>query len=219
MQPQIISRSAARGRELTRYFTGAPCKHGHIAERYTRNGECLTCSANKVRRYREQYRAKCCQRLRTSYKKYRVSRLAYARSYYLRNLAKLKRQSKARATARRARNRKADNESKYAWKRANPVAARKIHSLANRKRRAAQRANGSFTRKQIDMLWSKQRGKCAGPLCQAELQLHFHIDHIIPIARGGANEIYNIQLLCRRCNQRKSAHDPIEWAQLNGLLL
>ena len=36
------------------------------------------------------------------------------------------------------------------------------------------------------------------------------LDHIIPIARGGKSEPDNLQLLCRRCNIRKSDHAPDE---------
>jgi 5-methylcytosine-specific restriction endonuclease McrA len=40
---EIIKRAEARARKLTRYFTGKACKHGHIAERVTRDGKCLEC--------------------------------------------------------------------------------------------------------------------------------------------------------------------------------
>jgi hypothetical protein len=36
-------RDAARDAGLTRFFTGLPCKHGHIAERMVNNGACVTC--------------------------------------------------------------------------------------------------------------------------------------------------------------------------------
>lgn len=32
-----------------------------------------------------------------------------------------------------------------------------------------------------------------------------HIDHIIPIARGGMSIVENLQLLCEHCNQKKGA--------------
>lgn len=46
---QIISRSESKLQNLIRYFTGVPCKYGHIAERKTKNADCLTCKNNRMR--------------------------------------------------------------------------------------------------------------------------------------------------------------------------
>jgi hypothetical protein len=44
----VISRQEAEEAGLGRYFTGEPCRHGHVAERYTQNGICVQCSKEYV---------------------------------------------------------------------------------------------------------------------------------------------------------------------------
>jgi hypothetical protein len=39
----IVTLAEARERNLLRYFTGIPCKKGHISERYTLSNNCLRC--------------------------------------------------------------------------------------------------------------------------------------------------------------------------------
>lgn len=39
----ILTRQEAVALKLSRYFTGQPCKHGHISERYTRSLNCIEC--------------------------------------------------------------------------------------------------------------------------------------------------------------------------------
>lgn len=56
-----LARAQARQRGALRYFTGIPCKHGHVAEREVSNGRCLECARIKqATRYQndpEKYRA------------------------------------------------------------------------------------------------------------------------------------------------------------------
>ena len=46
---EIISRQEALDRGFSRYFTGVPCIHGHVAERYTANTKCLECNRQSGR--------------------------------------------------------------------------------------------------------------------------------------------------------------------------
>jgi hypothetical protein len=48
---------------------------------------------------------------------------------------------------------------------------------------------------------ARDGGRCRQ--CGSTNQLHF--DHVIPISRGGANTVANIQLLCGVCNRAKGA--------------
>jgi len=40
---QIISRTEAKAKGLRFYFTGEPCKHGHVAERWVSCWVCVDC--------------------------------------------------------------------------------------------------------------------------------------------------------------------------------
>lgn len=58
----IISREEARVKGLIRYFTGNPCKRGHVCEHHTKSGTCILCGNQKSREwniktgYGDQYR-------------------------------------------------------------------------------------------------------------------------------------------------------------------
>jgi 5-methylcytosine-specific restriction endonuclease McrA len=92
------------------------------------------------------------------------------------------------------------------WRAANPekVASRNRNSRAVRKR-----APGKHTQKDVDDLRERQGGLCAA--CKCGLHDEGHVDHIIPIAKGGSNFAGNIQLLCAQCNLHKKVMLPLEY--------
>lgn len=49
---KIISCQEADRKRLKRYFTGKPCPHGHIAERYVKGRGCVACKDIGVKAYR-----------------------------------------------------------------------------------------------------------------------------------------------------------------------
>lgn len=51
--PKIVSRKEAKERGLKRYFSGIPCRHGHISERYVSSRGCVDCNHN-VREYDDE---------------------------------------------------------------------------------------------------------------------------------------------------------------------
>ena len=96
----------------------------------------------------------------------------------------------------------------------------RLYAIANpekrrvlvRNRRARKRGNGgSFTAADILLIFQSQNGKCwwCGKKFKGK---EYHIDHRIPLARGGSNAAENIVLTCPACNLRKQAKLPQEFA-------
>lgn len=84
------------------------------------------------------------------------------------------------------------------------------------RRNAIRASSGTYTAKDIKYLAKSQRGLCT--VCREPFG-KYHVDHIVPLSRGGTNDKHNIQLLCASCNIKKHAKDPIEFMQSRGYLL
>lgn len=179
------------------YFTGLPCKRGHIAQRKTKTGHCIECTAAV---YKAEVRAKDPHKLRRAKAEWRrrnpdkVS--GESRRYREKHLEKV--------TARLD-----------AWRKANPD---QVRAHANNRRARKLAAGGSYTKADVAAIMKAQSGRCA--YCKRKLEgIERHVDHIIPLAKGGSNHRRNLQILCRPCNQRKWAKAPEHFAREMGLLL
>ena len=82
-------------------------------------------------------------------------------------------------------------------------------------RRARKRnLSGTYTANQIQDMLKRQKSKCY--YCHAKFEKNngkdvYHIDHVIPLSRGGSNDISNIVCACPNCNRRKHDKLPHEW--------
>jgi len=224
---RVITRAQAKAAGLTRFFTGKPCKHGHLSERTSANGGCIACNAISIAAlyYSETPEQRVARNARTKAWKdaHRDQVRAEARAY-----AKA---SRADGDAWKAANRDKVNAAEREARLRDPEAykARIAKYLASDKGKAGQRArtqnyqaslrgaDGSHTREEIWALYHQQNGKCA--YCRVSLKPGYHVDHIQPLSKGGSNWITNLQLACGPCNIRKSAADPIDFARRLGRLL
>jgi hypothetical protein len=89
---EIISRSQAKAAGLKFYFTGKPCKNGHIAERYAA-GRCVLCTRQWANagyyRDHEQQKSAARERRRIEYRRNPGREVAKSVAYRKRNLAKV----------------------------------------------------------------------------------------------------------------------------------
>jgi 5-methylcytosine-specific restriction endonuclease McrA len=71
-------------------------------------------------------------------------------------------------------------------------------------------APGRYTAQDIQHKLQAQKSKCY--YCQKHLE-QYHIDHVIPLSRGGTNWPDNLVLACPTCNYRKHVKLPHEWPE------
>lgn len=85
------------------------------------------------------------------------------------------------------------------WRRNNPDSY--IRSVAKR------RAHVSFDVDDRDLrrLMLRQMSKCnhCGVYLDKNIARFVHLDHIVPLSRGGTHSVGNLQYLCQSCNVRK----------------
>jgi 5-methylcytosine-specific restriction endonuclease McrA len=190
-----ITKKAAKAAGLTRYFTGKPCAHGHVAERLVSNGVCNDCL--KARRSANYFQN--IERERAKNAAYRANNVDELRAWY---------------AAYRAADPEKLRAKTRAWDKANPDRVR----TRNRNRDARKRlAEGHHTKEDVLRIYDAQKGKCA--CCREKVGTKYHVDHIQALTRGGSNWPSNLQILCAPCNQRKHARDPIEFMRSFGMLL
>ena len=160
--------------------------------------------------YRSAHPDKCKARCAAWYVKNRDKKLARDAARHRENPSK-KLESSA---AWRAANKEKHRASMAEWHKENP----EYHRIAEQNRRSRKRANGGQLSPGLaGKLFTLQRGKCA--CCHVSIEDGNHLDHRIPVALGGPNEDWNMQLLCAPCNLSKGAKHPVDFMQQRGFLL
>lgn len=190
----LLQRSEAKAKGLKYYFTGKPCKHGHVAERTTSNGNCVTCvNITQLQRYHEVYKEDPTQRQK---------RQIAARNRHKVVGTKWHHEHKERASLLnkqwRERNKEAFAEYAVQWRRDN---LDKLTKNAASYRAAKLQATPSWANhEKIQQIYTEaaQRTKETG--------IEYTVDHTIPLNGEtvcGLHVEYNLQVLTRSENSSK----------------
>ena len=98
------------------------------------------------------------------------------------------------------------SESRAAWDRVRYTSRCRECRRAEESEHAARRRGAGVKRVGRDVLnrLMKRQGFVCACGCGRSLWVGFHVDHVVPVSRGGLHEESNLQLLSPRCNLRKS---------------
>lgn len=130
-----------------------------------------------------------------------------SRNYYARNNEKYRQFKREYHIVNRGK----ISKNKQAYYASNPD---KIRNL-NHKRRARLLGVESGPKPTRDEMLKAQSGQC--PDC-GTTDGPWHVDHIMPISKGGNDTADNVRVICATCNRRKNNKHPDDWAAELGKL-
>jgi 5-methylcytosine-specific restriction endonuclease McrA len=175
---------------------------------HVRNGktywehQCRACAAAAALRHYHESGEENRAKARARYAEDPQKHIDKVKNWYAKN--------KDRAIARSIRNRRKnpeiDRASSRKWRANNPMESRLLSKA--RRARLKNAKVGKVTKSDILDMHNAQNGMCAA--CGI-VMAKWHVDHIMPLALGGAHEINNLQLLCPPCNLSKSSKHPAEF--------
>ena len=226
---KIITKKEAKAQGLKRYFTGKPCKHGHVDERYVITGSCCECEREKSRKRYSENPEKSKEKVRKWKKENPEKNRESARKWQKENPEKAR--EKARKWQKENPEKHRESNRKNARKRysENPEKsrenARKRYSEKPEKHRdsvrkwkeenheklAAYRAKRRAVKLQATVAWA-DASKIEDIYAERnrlteETGIEHHVDHIIPLQGVnvcGLHCEHNLQVLTATENLQKS---------------
>jgi 5-methylcytosine-specific restriction endonuclease McrA len=164
------------------------CKECRSAMRKAAYAADPTYDKDAARRWREANRLKVRAMNRRWKEENKDKMTAYVRQFYERNPEK------------RA-------EYSQRFKVENPEQYKRLTKVSNARRRARlNEAEGSHSAADVQAKLEGQHRRCWH--CSKKLK-NYHVDHLIPLSRGGSNGPENIVIACPKCNLRK--HNKLPW--------
>jgi hypothetical protein len=212
MENQIIRLDQAKALGLKFYFTGTPCKNGHVAPRYASTRQCSECIKQHSKKWDSENRSRRRKLKKAAYK----ANIEHYRKWKNNNYQKNKEKERKRAIdyyrnniekvmAYRAENAEAIKQRIKSWRLRNPdrYAA---YSMCRRARRLE--ATPLWADVKLILAWYGLARVMSDTMSEK-----YEVDHVVPL-RGrnvcGLHTQDNFQIITRSENARKSNKWPFE---------
>jgi 5-methylcytosine-specific restriction endonuclease McrA len=176
--------------------------HKNKAQKTGLSTQCKSCAIERANKWQQDNRAKRKEYMRRYYE---ANKARWEESYA--QLDSEANREKARRWAREHPER--NRERVQQWARDNPEKRRAQRAL----RRYRENGSGTLSAADIMQMYDDQDGLCA--YCEIPLFGEYHLDHMIPVSRGGIHDWSNIAIACQPCNQRKHAKTAEEFVRMN----
>lgn len=174
---------------------------------------CKACKNIYYQQNRDRLKAKSL----VNYRENRESKLKYASQYRADNKPKIDewkrdyRSTQGEKVREQQRSHYAANKDRYikkfkAYRAANKE---KIRNLSRQRKARQRNAPGTHTVADIERQYKAQKGQCY--YCRCDVGDSYHVDHVIPLSRGGSNNPDNLVIACPTCNVSKKDKLPHEW--------
>jgi 5-methylcytosine-specific restriction endonuclease McrA len=177
---------------------------------------CKQCRSEKARKWREQNSERCASNDRRWAENNRERVAEKTRRYRERHPEQIAEYVQYVKASHPRRHADAQQRYRHAYPDKKYVRTPEQSRVANQRRRARQlHSDGRFSVADIQHKYEMQKGLCA--YCDCALNGIYHIDHVVPISRGGSNSIENIVLSCPQCNLSKGAKTLSEWERYRAM--